>query len=251
MPRPLPYNDFCDAYDRLIVKGHFNEEPSYYPRYRTRYYAIIKQFAALAPPPPCAVLDIGGGQLAVLANALWGDHCTVADIGGEHLKYVARLGIRPVQWNLCSQPEPFTQEFDAVFFSEVIEHLALPGHAVLERIRKCLKPGGLLQCTTPNLYRLRNIVYLAAGVPIFDYFRFPDERGLGHVIEYSKPHLEWQLERAGFCEIEVAFRQFHHHPKRLAPRLLSWILYPLVLVPRFRDNLMATARTPPSPQICN
>lgn len=244
MPRPLQENDFCEVFDRLIVKGHFNEEPSYYPRYRTRYHAIIKQFATLAPEPPCSVLDIGGGQLGVLANALWGDRCTVADIGGEHLDYVASLGLRPVRWNLCSDERPFTNEFDVALFSEVIEHLPIPSHVILERIRKCLKPGGLLLCTTPNLYRLRNIIYLAAGVQIFDYFRIPSERGLGHVLEFSKQHLEWQLERAGFCEIRVALQQFHHHPKRLAPRLLSWMFYPLFLVPRFRDNLVATARVP-------
>jgi SAM-dependent methyltransferase len=244
MPRVLQDQDFNDVFDRLIVNGRFNEEPQYYPRYRTRYYRIIKQFAMLAPPPPCNVLDVGGGQLAVIANALWGDHCTVADIGGEHLDYVAGLGIRPIRWNLCSEEQPLVGEFDVVLFSEVIEHLPLPGHVVLERLRKCLKPGGLLLCTTPNLYRLRNIVYLAAGVQIFDYFRIPDKRGLGHVIEYSKDHLEWQLERAGFSHVQVDLEQFHHHPNRIVPRVLSWMFYPLFLVPRFRDNLLATARAP-------
>jgi len=244
MPRSLRYQDFCEAFDRLIVRGRFNEEPSYYPRYRTRYYRILKQFADLAPPPPSAVLDIGGGQLAVLASALWGDHCTAADIGGEHLDYVASLGVRPVRWNLCSEEQPLSAEFDIVFFSEVIEHLPIPGHIVLERLRKCLKPGGYLLCTTPNLYRLRNIVYMATGVQIFDYFRIPDERGLGHVLEYSHDHLKWQFERAGFHDVRVEFQQFHHHPHRLAARLMSWMFYPLFLVPRFRDNLVAVGRAP-------
>ncbi len=244
MPRSVNNSGFREAFDRLIVQGRFNEEPRYYPRYRTRYQRIIELFASLALEPPCAVLDVGGGQLAVLINALWGDPCTVADIGGDHLNYVANLGIRTAQWNLCSNDQPFTNEFDVVLFSEVIEHLPIPGHVVLERLRKCLKPGGLLLCTTPNLYRLRNIIYLAAGVPIFDNFHFPNERGLGHVLEYSKQHLQWQLQRAGFCDISVVLQQFHHHPHRLVPRILSWPFYPLFLVPRFRDNLVATAPAP-------
>ncbi len=169
----------------------------------------------------------------------------MADIGGDYLAYVASLGVQPVCWDLCSTEQPFTHEFDAVLFSEVIEHLPIPGHVVLERLRNCLKPGGFLLCTTPNLYRLRNIVYLAAGVPIFDYFRMPDSRGLGHVLEYSKQHLEWQLQRAGFSDIRVTYQQFHHHPTRLVPRLLSWTFYPMFFVNRFRDNLVATARVPP------
>ena len=114
---------FKDAFDRLIFQGHFNEEPSYYPRYRTRYYQILKQFAVLASDRPCDVLDVGGGQLAVLAKALWNDRCTVSDIGGQHLEYIANLGIRAVRWNLCTDDQPLSNEFDVVFFSEVIEHL--------------------------------------------------------------------------------------------------------------------------------
>ena len=246
MPRPLVNRDFSDAFEKLIVRGRFNEEPEYYPRYRSRYRRLLEVFTSLAPPPPCKVLDIGGGQFAVLANSLWGDDCTVTDIGGEHLDYVASLGVKTLRWDLCSNDQPFHNEFDCIFFSEVIEHLPVPGHVVLERLRKCLKSGGLLFCTTPNLYRLRNIVYLAAGVPIFDYFRIPDERGLGHILEYSKSHLEWQFQRAGFCDVRVTFNQFHHHPTRIIPRLLSWTFYPLLLVPRFRDNLIATARAPTS-----
>ena len=60
-------------------------------------------------------------------------------------------------------------KFDFVFFSEVIEHLPIPGYIVLGRLRKVLRPGGVIICTTPNLYRLKNVLYMALGLPIFDY----------------------------------------------------------------------------------
>ena len=34
MPRTLQDAEFRNAFDELIVRGHFNEEPGYYPRYR-------------------------------------------------------------------------------------------------------------------------------------------------------------------------------------------------------------------------
>ena len=129
-----------------------------------------------------------------------------------------------------------------IFFSEVIEHLPIPAHIVLEKLKHALKPGGLLIVSTPNLYRLRNVVYMALGKRIFDYMRMPDEKGLGHVLEFSLEHLQWQLERAGYAEIEIARRQFPHHPTNPVFRVMSWIGYPLFLVPRFRDNLVATGR---------
>ena len=64
------------------------------------------------------------------------------------------------------------------------------------------------------------------------------------ILEYTKPHLEWQLQRAGFRDVEVTLQQFHHQPHRLAARVLSWAFYPLFIVPRFRDNLVAIARAP-------
>src|SRR3954447_13056427 len=114
MPRQFDQSAFSAAFDKLIVRGRFNEEPSYYPRYRSRYQQLMELFAKLAPASPCKVLDIGGGQFAVLTHALWHDDCMAADIGGEHLNYVASLGNRTARWNLCSDDQPFQNEFDVV-----------------------------------------------------------------------------------------------------------------------------------------
>jgi hypothetical protein len=74
--------------------------------------------------------------------------------------------------------------------------------------------------------------------------QLPGEGSLGHVIEYSRDGLQWQLEKAGFRNCSVEYRQMHHLPTKLAFRLLSWAGYPLFLFPRFRDNLLATASAP-------
>jgi SAM-dependent methyltransferase len=244
MSRAFDIKAFDRAFDEQVVRGQFNEIPEYYPRYRSRYVELLKVYAEAAGPAPVDLLDVGGGQFATLATTLWGDRATLADVGGKNYDYLRKCGVRPVDWNLCTDAQPFESEFDAVIFSEVIEHLPLPGHVVLERLRRALRPGGVIVCSTPNFFRLRNKIYVLIGKRFYDNFRMPTTEGLGHVIEYCGDHLKWQFERAGFEDIHVSFRQFHHSPNKLHFRLMSWLGYPLFLVPQFRDELVVVARAP-------
>jgi SAM-dependent methyltransferase len=244
MARSFDVRRFREAYDRWIVGGRFNEQPEYYPRYRSRYEGILRRFAVHAPAGPCNVLEIGGGQHALLCNVLWGDRATAADVAVGHLGYLRDNGVATACWNLAEEPAPFEQRFDAVFFAEVIEHLPIPGYVALERVREVLEPGGLMICTTPNFYRLRNVVYVAIGKRIYDHFREAGEGPLGHVIEYDEPRLRWQLDRAGFADVCIELCYFAHQPNNAVFRWMSFLGKPLFMVPRFRDCIVAIARSP-------
>jgi 2-polyprenyl-3-methyl-5-hydroxy-6-metoxy-1,4-benzoquinol methylase len=244
MARPWKPAEFDRVYAQYICQDEFGQR-DYYLRYRSRYKECIKRFASLAPSGTADVLDIGGGSLALLAAKLWNDRAVVADLPGPHLDHLANYGVEISQWNICTSEPPFEAKFDCVFFSEVIEHLPMPGYLVLRRLAKTLRPGGVLICTTPNLYRLRNVVYMAIGHRIFDYFQYPDaDISLGHVLEYSRGHLDWQFKKAGFEQYEVEYRQFHHMPTNPLHRPLALLGYPLHIVPRWRDYLIATAYAP-------
>jgi len=246
MPRPWKPRDFDSLYERYICQEELQfGGRAYYLRYRYRFKECIKRFAALAPTDPVDVLDVGGGQLALMCTKLWKDRGVVADLPGPHMDYMAKNGVEMVHWNLLKSEAPFAAKFDFVFFSEVIEHLPVPGYIVLERLRKVLRPGGVIICTTPNLYRLRNVVYMALGQPIFDNFQYPDEDvALGHVLEYSRDHLDWQFKKTGFTNCRVEYFQMHHSPTNPFHRPLAWLGYPLHIVPRWRDYLVATAYAP-------
>jgi SAM-dependent methyltransferase len=251
MARPWNEREFATLYERFVC----NEDMqfgggAYYRRYRSRYKECLRRFAAMAPPHPVDVLDVGGGQLALMCSKLWNDRAVVSDLPGQHMSYMAAQGIEAVEWNLCKAEPPFAAKFDCVFFSEVIEHLPIPGYIVLERLRKVLRPDGVIICTTPNLYRLRNVAFMALGVPIFDYFQYPDEeKALSHVLEYSRDHLDWQFRKAGFTQCRVEYSQMHHLPTNPLLRPLALLGYPLHFVPRWRDSLLATAHAPAdSPQ---
>ena len=246
MARAWKPRDFDSMYERFVCRDEmqFGGRP-YYLRYRWRFKDCIRRFALLAPSQPVDILDVGGGQLALLCMKLWGDHGVVSDLPGEHLSYMAAHGLETNHWNLIKDEPPFSGKFDFIFFSEVIEHLPIPGYVVLERLRKLLRPGGVMICTTPNLYRLRNLVFMAFGQRIFEYFQYPDkEVALGHVLEYSRDHLDWQLKKAGFTRFRVEYCQMHHSPTNPLHRPLAWLGYPLHLVPHWRDALVATAYAP-------
>jgi hypothetical protein len=86
---------------------------------------------------------------------------------------------------------------------------------------------------------------MALGRPIFDYFQYPDaDVALGHVLEYSQDHLDWQMKKAGFTRCRVEYSQMYHSPTNPLHRPLAGLGYPLHLIPHWRDNLVATAYAP-------
>lgn len=241
--REMSEKIFDRAFADMLSEVRWQEETHYYPRYRSRYHAIISEFAESAPSDGLDVLEIGGGQLAYLSVRIWGkDRVCVADIQDGCFADLRRRGIDAFKWDLAVADPPTDRQFDVIFFSEVIEHLPVPGHIPLARLRSILRPKGLLLCSTPNLYRLRNIVYLIRGHQLFDYFDLPGERGYGHVLEYSAEHLAWQFQRAGFRDFNVRSCDFAHSPGQRLDRMLALLGTPLRRIPRYRDNLIAVAR---------
>ncbi len=242
MARIWSETDFQVAFEKYVTGGRFLEKPEYYPRYQSRYRFLLRKFSKIAPTESVQVLDVGGGQLALLCKVLWNGHAVAVDIGGEHLDYLSESGVETRNWNLCNEPSPYENRFDYIFFSEVIEHLPIPGHLVLEKLRSALKENGVIICSTPNLYRPRNVIYLLFGKQIFDNFHYPTDHGLGHIIEYSDKHLSWQFARAGFTEAELEFVQMHHVPNKWFHKVLYFLGSIAFLLPRWRDNIVITSK---------
>jgi len=134
MARAWDAKKFSSLYSELDCPYFGGSAPADYCfRYRSRYKRLMKRFCDLASPIPIDVLDIGRGQLALLCKKLWNDRACVADLNRYLFPYLESHGVETVQWNLCQPAQPFVARFDVIFFSEVIEHLPLPGDIVLEK----------------------------------------------------------------------------------------------------------------------
>ena len=243
--RTLARGEFDRAYDELILNNKYVEEKGYYRRYRKRYFKTLQYFANLDLPRPAKILEVGGGQIALLAHHLFGDEGTTGDINEAYARPVTSHGLDFVVCDLVHDDVPHRDHFDVFVLCEVIEHMPIPPHIVLEKIKQWIKPGGVILLTTPNLYRLRNTLRLLTGMRVFCNWYYPPRgKGLGHPIEYSAEHMQWQLEKAGFEVRIMDHVQLTNAGSHWWSRIMRAVLAPLLLRPLWRDALVAVAVKP-------
>lgn len=235
---------FDKCYDVNIIDKGFLEYSGYYEIERSRYWHTFQYLQNMNLSESAEILEVGGGQLAILAHHLLDHRAVVGDVSDEYSQPVLDAGIPLVVCNLLADDPPeFQGRFDVVALLEVIEHMPVPGYVILSKVATWLKPGGAILLTTPNLFRLRNLVRMAMGRDPFDRFMYPSPgQGLGHQLEYSAEHLRWQIEKAGLrvelLEHSQLGQSGHSRGARLARRLTA----PLRLRSKWREELVAVIR---------
>jgi hypothetical protein len=235
---------FDEIYDSKIVGGGFFESDQYYRNEKERYWRSLQLLCQVMPPPPTRIFEIGGGQIALLCKALFGDECTVADVSEKYISPIRNAGIDFVMFNLTEAETPrIRQQYDVVVLLEVIEHIPLPGYVVMERLKPLLAPEGVVFLTTRNLFRIRNLVRMFLGREFLGRFMLPAPgKSLGHQLEYSADHLGWQLRRAGMEIVLLQHDSLGRTGHSAMARLARKLLVPLEMRPIWRDGLVAAAR---------
>jgi 2-polyprenyl-3-methyl-5-hydroxy-6-metoxy-1,4-benzoquinol methylase len=178
-------------------------ESDYFKTSKLRY----EQYFAIASDlePGARVLEIGSspGHVSV-GLMLMGFQMTCLNRdalyrgGYPSPDWLQRLNV--VEHDFEKTPLPFAdQSFDIVFFTEVLEHVAIkPVIEVLRDIRRCAKPGATLVLSTPNVNNLSNVFALLKGQNIFwrpEMFYGSLDR---HNREYSPEEVKDALVAAGF-----------------------------------------------------
>lgn len=145
----------------------------YFEVSRNRYAHYLA--AAMATlPPHASVLDIGNapGHVAIgfslLGHEVRGLNLN-ADWKATYPSEVWYAKFNVVEHDIEKSALPFEQDrFDAVIFTEVLEHIGITHPAgIIEEISRVLKPGGVLIFSTPNVCNLSNIYALLTGGNIF------------------------------------------------------------------------------------
>lgn len=224
MPRPL------DLQDHYGVPPESYWVPSYF-EVRDDHYAghIANLRRLLNGTSGRKVLDAGAGigkAMVALERAGFEAH------GFEpsrpfHERAISRMGISPERLRLASVEEAgyAPQEFDAIFFSVVLEHLQDPD-AALTKALEWLRPGGLLSVEVPSAdwlvnrlvnlyYRLRGTDYVANLSPMHEPY---------HLYEFTLRSFEAFARRSG---AEVVFHE-HYVCDTFLPKWLDSILRPLM-----------------------
>jgi SAM-dependent methyltransferase len=165
--------------------------------YEMRESRLKKCVRIMESLPPGKLLDIGcsnGDWATYWAGRGW--QCAGVDIDREHVEIARQRGIDARHCDLNRDPLPFAdQSFDLIFAGEVIEHL-VDTDGFLRELRRCVRPGGSVLITTPNLVSFENRVRVMLGIyPIWLNYNLS---GSGHVRGYTPRVLKQQLREHGF-----------------------------------------------------
>lgn len=240
----LQRKKFDHLYDSSIIGAGFFESDDYYKFDKERYWRSLQIFSELSVPSPARMLEIGGGQMAVLCKNLFSDDCVVGDISDKFIAPLNQQSIQSIRCNLMEEHHSeAAEQFDVVVLLEVIEHLPVPPYVIFERIKRFMKPHGIMFLTTPNLFRLRNLIRMTLGIEFLDRFMLPSaEQGLGHQLEYSADHLRWQIEHAGMKVVVLEHDELGRIGHTRKAQLVRRLLAPLRVRPIWRDGLVAVAQ---------
>ncbi len=238
-------------------------KPAYFRLHRYRFAALLQAL----PPAPARVLEIGTtpGQFTGILRQAGYDVAGVDLFPEQRAELWRSLNVEVRYCNLDEQALPYGDaEFDAVVFSEVIEHLAGSPLPALTEMARVLKPGGRLVLSTPNqMYlksRLKTLFDVVLARPFESFNEFTRAMGLAgpqryynHSRLYTMQELRWLVERAG---LDVAATRYGDAwervgiekgrllsaPHRVAVKAGLWLL--TSAFPAARSMLLIVGRKP-------
>jgi len=182
------------------------------------------------------ILDVGCGDgslpqiLTKNKNEVWGMEVNQS-AANRAKKHCQKIFIIDVENNSLPVPD---QYFDIIIFADVLEHLKLPAE-ILKKIRKKLKPNGLIIASIPNIANWRYRLKL-----LFGQFNYEDDGILDktHLRFFTLSTIKKMFNQAGLKIVKMDITPDYYKisnrlgKKNLLSRILSRLHF-LKLVYRY------------------
>jgi SAM-dependent methyltransferase len=231
------------------VEAELRRRDPYFTSERPNYLNGLARIAGLHRGG--TLLEIGGYPFyfSMCLRKLGLDLTTVDLAPRRALDLICEHSLRVVTCDIERNPLPFENHSVAtIALCATFEHLRVNPVFALEEMRRVLQPGGVLYLTTPNLYRLGNIVSFAFGRglafdPINEYGKLRSVGHMGHVREYTASEERRFLERAGFAKVEIEMKATPS--SRRSRKLIAAVQR---VLPGIRGQLIVTARPALTPR---
>lgn len=159
------------------------------------------------------VLDIGSAWGEFLIH--FGPGSKGIEVLPESIKFSRAIGLDVSDYNFEDEWRENSEIFDAVWCSNVLEHVVTP-HQLLRNFHKTLKENGLVFVRVPTIPS--NWLYLKLNRMFLGFLGY---EALQHINAFTRRTVEFTIERAGFEIIESNC----FFPKN---RILNKILNPLL-----------------------
>ena len=239
---------FDDAYERIVLGREFVEYRDYYLHAHKRYRRTLALLGTLGLSEGARHLDVGGGQMALLSREMYGFVPFVGDAVRTAAADVEAQGVGFQRLNLMDETYETDEPYDLVTLCEVIEHIPVPPYITLRKLARLLRPGGWLVMTTPNGFRVRNILRMMAGKEVLDIYRYPEgDQILGYQHECTVRQMDWQLRHAGYATRTLETSVTGKRGASTGARIGHGLTRRFNVFPHLRDGILIAARAPQSP----
>ncbi len=140
------------------------------------------------------VLDIGSAWGEFLIH--FGPDSKGIEVLPEAVKFSKAIGLNIDEYNFEDEWREERESFDAVWCSNVLEHVVAP-HQLLRRFHEALKPDGLVFIRVPTIPS--NWLYLKLNRLLLGFLGYEAAQ---HINAFTRKTIEFTVERAGFQVIE-------------------------------------------------
>jgi trans-aconitate methyltransferase len=164
---------------------------AYYAFHRRRYAYLLSLLDHLDRSSPLQrVLDVGPFIQTQMMRERFAN-AAIDSLGITDPRFLPRAGESHYEFDLNDMPmeraRPDLREYDAIVFSEVLEHLRIAPASIFRLLASALRPGGSIIVQTPNACSIHKRIAVLRGRNPFQMITTedPDAKDLGHIREFT------------------------------------------------------------------